>query len=163
MEMKILARNRASRNRLLILVSCTTIFLNAFDCHEPIPEKYRNFVLLGQAEQAKQIGSYAPDEQIEFYVFVLKHKHPPNLALAREIAKNGRQIIPLIIAKLNEETSERAQLDLIYILHWMAQDQDLSNETELIGAVESKIRGMQVIEWKAEAQSYLIEILKSRK
>ncbi len=68
-------------------------------CNE-IPSQYESFFRLSPEKMEKAIFDYPLDQQIDLMVIGIAESHPPFLYLARLVAKNGEQIVPLLIQRL---------------------------------------------------------------
>jgi hypothetical protein len=79
------------------------------------------------------------EDQYELYIYSMANRHPPDISFAYDMALNGKEIVPFLAKKLNEEHSELIQYSIILIFDMMVRHfgVDLKENNQLIEKIRS--------------------------
>ena len=120
-------------------------------CCERIPSEYQDFFNLGIGEQEKSIHNYPLDHQIDLMILGFEYLIPPSHFLAREVAKNGKIIIPLLMQRLRTIDSEHAKNAVLYaLLEIDLRHYEWRKDPEYITLLKEEAAAMQNSSWRQE-------------
>jgi hypothetical protein len=118
------------------------------------------FLRLTIAEQRTAIVQHSPEQQIELYLSAMLAEHPPDVALADTLARQGADLAPFLIQRLGEEEREIAKMHLIDVFLRMQQlgVHSVGSDMETMAVLEREAAAMQDPQWKDMSQELLESI-----
>jgi hypothetical protein len=127
-----------------------------------MPGEYKWFFDLSPEQQHAQMKKFPIDKQVDYYLIGMGYVHPPKMGLAEDIAEQGKEALPYLTKRLQEERDDGNREDIIYIFKEMSLfHYDLRNEKEVLRVLNETIATMKD-PWKQRSQETLNEILAGR-
>jgi hypothetical protein len=132
----------------VLILGCTTHRLE-FE----ISELHRGFFRIPYSGQSKMFHRLDLETQYELYIMSIQYYHPPYLYLVDELAKRGKEIVPLLCSKLTTTKREITVRDIVSLLFEMQHSgtYDVRSDVELMALVEKRVSAMQGI-WRPMAK-----------
>jgi hypothetical protein len=84
------------------------------------PSREEDFLRLKPRERVEALSSLDHSRQIELYLYVVNHSHPPDYRLSEYLGSQGGAILPALLAKLRENIDDEDTYALFLILDSMA-------------------------------------------
>ncbi len=113
----------AAKNRIMLSLAFGAALL--FGCAEDPylrasnVRAYEQLRSLPLDELARQVSALPPGRQVELYVTAIRYR-PPDLRLARMLAKEGAAVLPALVAVLDDPKSAGMTPELVIVLYQMA-------------------------------------------
>ena len=124
-----------------------------------MPAQYREFFELPFEQQHEEMRRLPTDKQIDIYLVGMSYVHPPQVGLADDIAKKGREAIPFLVKRINEEKLDTRRADLMYVLQLMHHTHyDLRDERDVLQQLKSVAAEMKDPYEKARAEAILRDL-----
>ena len=124
-----------------------------------MPPEYRWFFDLRREQQHAEMKKFALDKQVDYYLVGMTYVHPPRMGLADDIAMQGKNAVPYLIARLRNEKEDYKRAHLIYVFTTMSLlHYDLRDDKEVIRVLTETVATMKD-PWKQRSQNNLKEIL----
>jgi hypothetical protein len=153
-EIRVQEKLDSMRNYLIalfLLHICLCGLLSA--CH--YPSEYIEFRRLPPERQHAEFRRFPIDKQIDFYLYSM-NREPPDTSFADDIARRGKEVIPFLLARLQNERAEYRQYDIIFIFEVMHRNHNsLGDEEEAIRTIEEVVARMRDSYWRRMAQRSL--------
>jgi len=155
-------RKSANSGTILAVLSVLALTLGMFSSgcggRDPIEQEFRELMRIPGGPARYRVFRQKPYcRQIDIYLYGMS-KRPP-LILAHYVAGNGKDILPVLLDRLEKEPVERNQEALILVLSNMATlDPTLKENKEVVELVQRKVKGMSG-GYRSEAEKSLHNIL----
>lgn len=140
---------------LLLQITLSSSFLLS-GC-EQRSQECRDVLEVPREEGYVKFRSYPIETQLEVYLCGM-HSEPPDLGLANEISKQGDNVIPNVIHKLQVADREIDQEALIYLLEIMSDRGLLRGRKHVIADISSVIENMKIKGVKERSEQRLKKI-----
>jgi len=146
------------RDRFLSIFVLVFLTLG-FQCGRKNDSEIKRLLDLPMEEQERTFKGFSLSKQVDVYVDAM-YVEPPQTRYASYLASNGKEVLPVLMIKLQEAKSDTVKAYLIYVFKVMHQDYySLSNESEIVKALKESVRGFKDSYRKAEAEEYLTDII----
>jgi hypothetical protein len=123
-----------------------------------IPDDYLRFRRLPAEQQLAEFHRLSADRQIDYYVYDMSYYWPED-RFRVELARQGRDILPLLLRKLEAEPKEFRQMYLIEVIELMhTKFVPLNEDKELGTTLENVVNKMQNPHWKFRSRELLRSI-----
>ncbi|MGH9966656.1 MAG: hypothetical protein ACREBG_02320 [Pyrinomonadaceae bacterium] len=121
-----------------------------------IPPEYRPFLVLSPDQRHAEMQKLPIEKRIDYYLAGVRYLHPPQIGLADDMAKEGKQAIPVLLDRLKREKDEMTKFDIMYIFKVMhGSYYGLKDETEAIAQLKQTTNGMRDPSWKSRSEELL--------
>lgn len=143
----------------LVLLAVATIACLAVDCRgDTLTPQEETFLQGSRAERRENIRSFLPDEQVDLYLAAMLKRHPPDLALADEVARGGEAVIEPLKQRLATDPSD---VVTVYLLYVFARMQELSyypvaSDSGLLVFLEGKVDDIKDAGWRAKGRDFVL-------
>lgn len=87
-------------------------------CGGEMPPEYRKFFALPSHEQEARFKEFPLKKQVDVYVHAM-YIEPPRTEYLRYLARNGKRVIPVILARLEVEKNDNVKANLISVFKEM--------------------------------------------
>lgn len=129
------------RLAFIVISFLATFFL--VGCNR-IPPEYRAFLERSTVEQHEVMRKLPMDKQIDYYLAGMRYMEPPQMGLADDIAKEGKQALPFLVKRLRDEKDEKNQADLIFVFEIMhGRYYKLKDETGVLNLLQQTADNMK--------------------
>ena len=142
-------------SRWSIAIAC----IAAFGCTD-YPDAYTAYLVLPPDERAAAIAKYPPEQQVDLYLWDRRVKHPPAPGLADALARSGDRVLPVLVRRIWTEESERARVDLLYVVLRMQAlgVVDVAQDTEVMRSLSASVASIEDPDKQLQARDILIAI-----
>lgn len=114
---------------------------------------------LPMKEQEHTFKNFSLAKQVDVYLEAM-YVEPPQTRYASYLASNGKEVLPVLINKLQETKSDTAKAYIIYAFKVIHEDYySLSNEIKVLESLKESVTGFKEDYRKQEAEEYLRDIL----
>ena len=147
---------------LLTLFSSFLCMVTLASCQQ-VPPEYEVFLKLPQDEQRAKMRALPIDKQIDYYLAGTHYVHPPLLGLGDVIAGEGKEAIPVLMKRLEEEKKDSNKMDLMLVfrsMHYFYYD--LRDEKDVIELLKKVAANMETPEDKTRAEEIVKDIVENR-
>lgn len=123
----------------------------------------RNFLSAPMDERRTMLLNFPLDQQVELYLAAMQ-KHPPDLALADALARNGEEIIPLLKQRMSSEDWGLTKLHLIDVFVRMQQRgiYSVAADQRTMRFLDQHAAAIEDAQWKLMAIEMVNEIQASQ-
>jgi hypothetical protein len=84
------------------------------------------------------------DKRVDYYLAGMRYTAPPQIALADDVAAEGKRALPFLLKRLLEDKDERNQANVVLVFGVMhSRFYKLKNETEVLAALSQIISSMK--------------------
>lgn len=110
-------------------------------------------------ERREIIVQYPMEKQIHLYLLAMQ-KHPPDLGLADAVAKNGAELVPVLLHRIQRETSEVAKVQLIDVFERMQSlgYYAVASDEATMTVLASQVSAIKDEQWRAMSADLLNRI-----
>lgn len=114
---------------------------------------------LPQKEQEETFKKFPLAKQVDIYVQAM-YVEPPQTRYASYLASNGKQVVPFLLSRLQEERSDTVKAHLFLAFQVMHERYySLAKESDVLEDLRRTILGMSDNYRRQEAEDYLKTIL----
>lgn len=154
----------AGRTWVNVLVSTTALviaFSPTASC-ESTPPEYAEFFALPADVQSARVKKFPIDKQIDYHLARLRYIQPPS-GFDDIIASEGKEAVPHLVKRLQEEKLEYQQVNILYLLRYMHRFYyNLHDEPEVIGQLKEVASKIKSPEHRANAEEIIKDIEEDR-
>src|SRR5437016_1131810 len=104
----ILAGTGGINLRLAFIILSLVGSLFTVGCNK-IPPEYQAFLDLPVSEQHQVMMKLPLDKRIDYYLAGMRYIEPPQIALADDVASEGKRALPFLVKRLRDDKDERNQ------------------------------------------------------
>src|SRR5437016_4759081 len=87
-------------------------------CGPRMPNEYKWFFDLSPKQQHAEMKKFPIDKQVDYYLIGMGYVHPPEMGLSEDIAERGKEALPYLMKRLQEE-DDSDRMDLMYVFKEM--------------------------------------------
>jgi hypothetical protein len=128
-------------------------------CREPAPKGFREVYQQRQVQESA-LAAQPIDRQLDFYLYAVRHTHPPDRGFSLTLAQlAGRSIVPAVLERLEKEQNEFSKVYLILLLEDIAHySNGLGGDSTVMRSLRSIVEGMRDNTWRSMATKSVQEI-----
>lgn len=138
------------------LALLASLAASAVACEKP---ESHPFFELPYEQQDSVLLEYPLEEQVEIYVEGITRRHPRQIGLVEPLARNGEDLVPVLLAVLDTAQSEVTQRGMLAVLGEIScRHHDLSADTAVLAAAERTVSELRFEYFRELAAGHLAEI-----
>lgn len=150
-------------NLVLWILMTSISVISLLSCRSSVDSdelRLNDFLRHGSAEQRTMISAYPIDAQLDLYTAAMLQE-PPHMGLADVVAKNGRQLVPMVLTRLSSDMSDIKKCNLVYLLTRVVAlgYYDVGSDLQAVSELRTQIAAVKDQFWKERCDAYLNEIV----
>ena len=124
-------------------------------CGSNTPPEYKKLFYLPQQRQEERFKQFPLEKQVDIYIYAM-YVEPPLTRYAEYLGGNGKQVLPVLLARLEAEESDTAKAHLIYAFREIHERHySLRTEKNMVDSITNVVSNMKDKYRKKQSEEYL--------
>lgn len=128
-------------------------------CGSHAPPEYKRIFDLPGSQQEGEFKKLPLDKQVDMYIYAM-YSEPPDKIYVDYLASNGKDVIPHLLRRIEDEKGDYARTALVHVFRDMHRKYyNLRDEPEIIATLKRESAKIRDDLWREESENYVKYIL----